>query len=90
LSVAEVIDASKTMVEGKVIFGAYVELYDVNADKEVSYQIVGELEADLVTGKISVNSPLARALVGKEIDDTIEFEAPGGTKEYEVVNVRYV
>lgn len=90
LSIAEVIDASKTSVEGKVIFGAYVDLYDVGADKDVSYQIVGDLEADLKTGKISVNSPLARALVGKEIDDAIEFKAPGGTKEYEVVSVRYV
>ncbi len=89
LSVAEVIDASKSGVQGKVIFGSIVDLYDIDADKEVSYQIVGDLEADLATGKISVNSPLARALIGKQIDDEIEFEAPAGTKQYEVVDVRY-
>lgn len=90
LSIAEVIDASKSAAQGKVIFGAFVTLYDVNTDKEVSYQIVGDLEADLKSGKISVNSPLARAMVGKEVDDSIEFQAPGGAKEYEVMDVRYV
>ena len=89
LSIAEVIDASKSSVKGKVIFGAYVELYDVNTEKEVGYQIVGDLETDIENGKISVSSPLARALIGKEIDDEISFNAPGGVKEFEVVDVRY-
>ncbi len=89
LSIAEVIDASKTSLVGKVIFGAYVELYDLGTEEEVTYQIVGDLESDLDKGKISVSSPLARALIGKEIDDEIRFEAPAGIREFEVVNVRY-
>ena len=89
LSIAEVIDASKTNVKGKIIFGAYVVLYDVDAETEVTYQIVGDLETDLLNGKISISSPLARALIGKEVDDEVRFQAPAGTKEYEVVAVRY-
>ena len=89
LSHAQVIDASKTNVEGKVIFGAYVVLYDLESEEEVTYQIVGDLEADLDHGRISVSSPLARALVGKEIDDEVTFTAPAGVKEYEIVDVRY-
>ncbi|MEE9446599.1 MAG: transcription elongation factor GreA [Arenicellales bacterium] len=89
LSLAEIIDASKSSVQGKVIFGTFVDLYDITSEEEVTYQIVGDLEADLQTGKISVSSPLARALIGKEVDDEIRFEAPGGVKEYEVVAVRY-
>lgn len=89
LSIAEVIDASKSTLKGKVIFGAYVVLYDIEKDSEVTYQIVGDLESDIDTGKISVSSPLARALIGKEIDDEIRFQAPGGIREFEVVDVRY-
>ncbi len=90
LSIAEVIDASKSSVEGKVIFGAYVTLYDLNSEQEVTYQIVGDLEADLENGKITVSSPLARALIGKEIDDEVTFRAPAGVKEFEIVDVKYV
>ncbi len=90
LSIAEVIDASKSSVEGKVIFGAYVTLYDLNSEQEVTYQIVGDLEADLENGKITVSSPLARALIGKEIDDEVAFKAPAGVKEFEIVDVKYV
>ena len=90
LSIAEVIDVTKASVKGKVIFGATIKLYDVVADEDVVYQIVGDLEADLNRGKISVNSPLARALVGKQVDDEIRFEAPGGVKEFEVVDVQYI
>lgn len=90
LSIAEVIDASKTTLKGKVIFGAFVVLYDVETEAEVTYQIVGDLESDVETGKISVSSPLARALIGKEIDDEISFQAPAGLREFEVLDVRYV
>jgi transcription elongation factor GreA len=89
LSIAEVIDVTKSKLKGKVIFGAYVVLYDLATEKEVSYQIVGDLETDLEHGKISVSSPLARALIGKEIDDEVAFNAPAGLKEYEVVDVKY-
>jgi transcription elongation factor GreA len=89
LSIAEVIDASKSKLKGKVIFGAYVVLYDLATEKEVTYQIVGDLETDLENGKISVSSPLARALIGKEIDDEVAFKAPVGLKEYEVIDVKY-
>lgn len=89
LSIAEVIDASKSNVQGKVIFGAYVTLYDLDSENEVTYQIVGDLEADLENGKLTVSSPLARALIGKEIDDEISFNAPAGVREFEVVDVKY-
>lgn len=89
LSVAEVIDTSKSLLKGKVIFGAFVVLYDVDTEAEVTYQIVGDLESDIETGKISISSPLARALIGKEIDDEVSFQAPAGLREFEVVDVRY-
>jgi transcription elongation factor GreA len=89
LSVAEIIDSSKTHLQGKIIFGAYVTLYEVDTEKEVTYQIVGDLEADLNSGRISVSSPLARALIGKEIDDEVAFNAPAGLKEFEVIDVKY-
>ena len=89
LSIAEVIDASKSNVEGKVVFGAYVTLYDIDSENEVTYQIVGDLEADLENGKITISSPLARALIGKEIDDEISFNAPAGVREFELVDVKY-
>lgn len=89
LSIAEVIDASKSNVQGKVIFGAYVTLYDLDSENEVTYQIVGDLEADLENGKLTISSPLARALIGKEIDDEISFNAPAGVREFEVVDVKY-
>jgi transcription elongation factor GreA len=89
LSIAEVIDSSKSKLQGKVIFGAYVTLYDVDSENEVTYQIVGDLEADLENGKLTVSSPLARALIGKEIDDEISFNAPAGVREFEVVDVKY-
>lgn len=89
LSIAEVIDASKSNVQGKVVFGAYVTLYDIDSENEVTYQIVGDLEADLENGKITISSPLARALIGKEIDDEISFNAPAGVREFELVDVKY-
>lgn len=89
LGVAEVIDPTKLNVSGKVVFGALVKLYDVDADKEVSYQIVGDLEADIDQGKISLSSPIGRALIGKLEEDEFTFQAPAGEKTYEIVEVRY-
>lgn len=89
LSRAEVIDPAKLNAGDKVVFGAWVDLYDVNGDGEVSYQIVGELEADLENAQISVSSPIGRALIGKHQGDEVEVETPGGTRVYEIVKVRY-
>lgn len=91
LSHAEIIDVSKLgdNAAGKVVFGATVDLYDVEADKDVTYQIVGEMEADIKHNKISITSPIARALIGKSVGDTVDVQAPGGVREYEIVAVRY-
>ena len=89
LSIAEVIDPSKLNVQGKVVFGTLVTLYDIDADKEVSYQVVGDLEADIDKGQISLSSPIGRALIGKSEGDEFTFEAPSGEKSYEVVSVSY-
>ena len=90
LSNAQVIDPKELDAEGRVVFGATVELEDVEAGKPVTYQIVGDDEADLKAGMISVNSPIARALIGKYAGDVAEVQAPGGIREYEVVDVRYI
>lgn len=90
LSNAQVIDPRELDAEGRVVFGATVELEDVEAGKPVTYQIVGDDEADLKAGMISVNSPIARALIGKYAGDVAEVQAPGGIREYEIVDVRYV
>ena len=85
LAEAEVVDTS--LLDSKtIIFGAHVDLLDCDADEKVSYQIVGEYEADIKAGRISVFSPLARSLIGKKKDDVIEFKSPKGEKEYEVLN----
>jgi len=90
LSHAQIIDVSKMNADGKVIFGATVELLDIDEDKELTYQIVGEDEADIKQGKISVGSPIARALIGKSIDDVAQLEAPGGIRELEITDVKYI
>jgi transcription elongation factor GreA len=90
LSNLQVIDVTEMDNKGKIIFGATVELIDEATGKETVYQIVGEDEADIKTGKISYTSPIARALIGKSEGDVVNFSAPGGEKEYEVVEVRYV
>jgi len=90
LSHAQVIDVSKMDAGGKVIFGATVELLDIDEDKELIYQIVGEDEADIKQGKISVGSPIARALIGKSVDDVAQLEAPGGVRELEITNIKYI
>jgi transcription elongation factor GreA len=76
--------------EGRIVFGATVELEDAETGDRVAYQIVGDDEADIKLGKISVSSPIARALIGKSEGDTAEVQAPGGVREYEVLVVRYV
>jgi transcription elongation factor GreA len=85
---AEVIDAAK--LSGKTIkFGATVKLVDEDTEEEKSYQIVGDMEADVRSGRISISSPIARALIGKTIGDTVEVTTPGGGKSYEVVEVAF-
>lgn len=89
LGVAEIIDPTTLNASGKVVFGALVKLYDEQADKEVSYQIVGDLEADIEQGKISLSSPIGRALIGKLEGDEMSFQAPSGEKTYEILKVSY-
>ena len=89
LSVAEVIDPSKLGIQGKVVFGSTLKLYDVDSEAEVEYQLVGDLEADINLGQVSVSSPIGRALVGKEEGDEVEVAAPAGTKVYEIIEVSY-
>lgn len=89
LSTAEVIDVTTLTNTGKVVFGATVDLTDEDSGKGVTYRIVGEDEADIRAGRIAVTSPIARALVGKSVGDVAEVAAPGGTKSYEIVAVRY-
>jgi len=90
LGEAEVIDVSRLSTEGRVVFGATLELYDMSAEAEVTYQIVGEMEADISIGLISISSPIARALIGKFEGDEISFDAPGGARDYEIISVKYV
>jgi transcription elongation factor GreA len=90
LSNLQVIDVTEVNANGKIVFGSTVELLDVSADKEITYKIVGEDEADIKQGLISFTSPISRALIGKNEGDEITFSAPGGEKEYEVISVTYV
>ena len=89
LSAAQIIDPTQLDAGGKVVFGATVDLEDEDSGDAVTYQIVGEDEADLKQGLINVSSPIARALIGKEEGDTAVVQAPGGERRYEVVGVRY-
>jgi transcription elongation factor GreA len=90
LAHAHVVDPAAIDAGGKIVFGATVDLEDVGSGAEVSYQIVGDDEAEIRAGKISVNSPIARALIGKHAGDTAEVQAPSGVREYEILAVRYV
>ena len=90
LSNAHVIDVTRVDAGGKVVFGSTVVIEDVEAGTEVTYQIVGEDEADIKSGRISVASPIARALIGKVEGDVAVVNAPGGDKEYEIVEVKYI
>jgi len=89
LSNIQVIDVTTIDAKGKIIFGSTVELIDEGTGANIVYKIVGEDEADIKSGMISVTSPIARALIGKNEGDVVNFKAPGGEKEYEVVEVRY-
>lgn len=90
LSNCQIIDVSQINAGGKVVFGATVELEDVKTGGNVTYQIVGDDEADIKQGRISVSSPIARALIGKEEADVAIVQAPGGVTEYEIVSVKYI
>jgi transcription elongation factor GreA len=85
---AEVIDVSKLSGD-KVKFGATVQVVDEDTEEKKTYQIVGDMEADVKSGRISISSPIARALIGKEVGDTIEVNAPGGARGYEIVDLRF-
>ncbi len=90
LARAQVIDTSSLDAGGKVVFGATVSIIDLDTDDETKYQIVGALEADIKEGRISVQSPIARALIGRSEGDVVSVDAPGGTHEYEIASVNYV
>ncbi|MBI1891829.1 MAG: transcription elongation factor GreA [Burkholderiales bacterium] len=90
LGAAQIIDPALLDAEGRVVFAATVDLEDLESAQKVTYQIVGEDEADLKEMKISVTSPIARALIGKYAGDTVEVQAPSGIREYEILDVRYI
>ena len=90
LSHAQIIDPKEIHAEGKIVFGATVTVSDLETDEEATYQIVGDDEADIKIGKISVNSPIARATIGKEEGDVAEVQAPSGVREYDILNVQYI
>ncbi|ARO13738.1 transcription elongation factor GreA [Ketogulonicigenium robustum] len=87
ISLAEVIDPSR--MSGSIKFGATVTLVDEETDEEKAYQIVGEYEADIESGRLNIKSPLARALIGKDVGDSVEVRTPGGDRNYEVLNIAY-
>ena len=90
LAMAQIIDPATLDAGGRIVFGTTVDLEEESSGAKVTYQIVGEDEADLKLGKISIGSPIARALIGKEAGDVADVMAPGGTRRYEIVEVRYV
>lgn len=87
---AQIIDVTKMTNNGKVIFGATVELVNADTDEEVTYRIVGDDEANIKEGLISVNSPIARGLIGKEVDDSVSITTPGGQVEFYIISVEYI
>ncbi len=89
LSLAQVIDVTRLKPSGKVVFGVTVELLDLDTDEKVTYQIVGDDEADFAEGRISFNSPVAKAIIGKSEGDDVSVDTPGGGKEYEIATVKY-
>ncbi|AXE29179.1 transcription elongation factor GreA [Chromobacterium phragmitis] len=90
LSNAVIINPVELNADGRVVFGATVDLMDLETEESVTYQIVGDDEADIKVCKVSVNSPISRALIGKEAGDVAEVVAPGGIREYEVLDVKYI
>lgn len=89
LSNAQIIDVKTLNANGKVVFGATVDVFDIDRDEEITYQIVGVDEADVKHGRISVTSPIARSMIGKEEGDVAVLDAPGGQRELEILEVRY-
>ncbi|MBF6984127.1 transcription elongation factor GreA [Pasteurella multocida] len=89
LANSQIIDVTKIPNNGKVIFGATILLLNIDTEEEVSYQIVGDDEANIKAGLISVNSPIARGLIGKEVDDVVVIQTPGGKVEFEILDVEY-
>ena len=90
LSNAQILDVTKIDAQGKVIFGATVEIEDLESEKKVTYQIVGMDEANIKEGRISVGSPIARALIGKEEEDVVTVKTPGGDVDYEILSIKYI
>jgi transcription elongation factor GreA len=90
MSSAQIIDPKTVNADGKVVFGATLKLVEEESGKEVTYQIVGDYEADIAQGRISVSSPIARALIGKTEGDVVEVQVPGGLRSYEILEIRYV
>lgn len=90
LANAQVIDPKTVKANGKVVFGATLNLLDERSGQEVTYQIVGEHEADIAQGKLSVGSPIARALIGKEQGEVVEVRVPDGVRQYEILDIRYI
>jgi transcription elongation factor GreA len=90
LSAAQIIDPALLDAEGRIVFGSTVHLEDLESGQKVTYQIVGEDEADLKEMKVSITSPIARAMIGKYAGDVVEVDAPSGIREYEVLDVRYI
>ncbi len=90
LSSAQIIDPKTVNAEGRVVFGATVDLSDEDTGQQVTYQIVGDDEADIAQGMISISSPIARALIGKESGESVEVRVPDGTRRYEILDVRYL
>lgn len=90
LSNAQVIDVTKIPASDKVVFGATVSLIDIDTEKAIRYQIVGEDEADIKQGKVSITAPLARAIIGKLVGDVIDLQAPSGVISYEITSVEYI
>lgn len=90
LGAAQIIDPSELDADGRVVFGATINLEDLESGKKVCYQIVGEDESDIDVGKISISSPIARALIGRNVGDVAIVQAPSGEREYEVLEVKYI
>ena len=90
LSNCVVIDPTSLNAGGKCVFGSTVEILDLETDLRSTYQIVGDDESDIKSKKISINSPLAKSLIGKQEEDDVEFETPGGRKNYEILSVKYI
>jgi len=90
LSAAQIIDPTLLDAEGRVVFASTVTLQDIESDENVTYQIVGDDEADLKVSKISISSPIARALIGKYAGDEVEVQAPAGVRSYEIIEVKYI